>query len=180
MKMYSVNADALAASMASLLEDAGMLEKQASDEAANTELDALAGSLLTVADQLDQAGLEEAAVHVDQAVAGVAEHLPKCPNCSDPEGELTVEPAVIAQASATTLIRLADRFDAMGHEKIARSIDGALAVLAGKKKDEKKDKDEEKEDKKKDKKGKKKEAEECPCGCKVCKKGSKHCKKCGR
>jgi len=176
MKMYSVNADALAASMASLLEDAGMLEKQASDEAANTELDALAGSLITVADQLDQAGLEEAAARVDQAVSDISEHLPKCPNCAAPEGELTVEPAVIAQASATTLIRLADRFDAMGHKKIVHSIDGALAALAGKKK---KDEDEEKDEKNgKNGKGKKKGKDKCECDCKKCE-NDKHCAKCG-
>jgi len=157
MKMYSTNSDALATRMAGLLEEAGILEKQASDEM-GTELDALASSLLVVADQLDQAGLEEAASYVDQAVSDVAQHLPKCPDCAVPEGNLSVEPSVIAQASVTTLIRLADRFDAIGHEKIARSIDGALTVLAGKK--EKKD-------------------DSCPCGCKACKKGNKHCKKCG-
>lgn len=168
MKMYSENADALAASMASLLEEAGMLEKQASDEEVSTELDALAGSLLTVADQLDQAGMEEAAARVDQAVADVAEYLPKCPDCPASEGEFAVEPRVIAQASATTLIRLADRFDAMDHEKIVRSIDGALAVLAGKKKDKDEGEDEKKEKSKKAK---------CECDCKKCK-ANKHCAKC--
>jgi len=139
-----------AAKMSDLLREAGVIKRRASDQRME-ELDALAGSLVAVADQLDAAGFSEAAASLDAALEAVAKHMPACPkgdghcpgctcgcaHCPCPpekdekdEKKAEIEPALVAKASAITLIRLADRFDALGTEDVASGIDGALDVLA--------------------------------------------------
>lgn len=135
-----------AAQMASLLQEAGVIEKKASDKKAE-ELDALAGSILAVADQLDAAGMEEAASRLGSALEAVAKHMPKCPkgdghcpgcNCGcahcpcpqEKKAHLDADPSLIVKAASATLIRLADRFDTLGYEDVASGIDGALTAIA--------------------------------------------------
>lgn len=134
-----------AAKMSDLLRDAGVIERRASDRRME-ELDALAGSLVAVADQLDAAGFSEAAASLDAAMEAVAKHMPECPKgeghcpgcscgcahcpCPSEKEASGIEPALVAKASAITLIRLADRFDALGTEDVASGIDSALDVLA--------------------------------------------------
>ena len=121
------NADEILVKMASLLEDAGVLEKTASPES-TPELNAIAGSIMSIADQLDMAGADVAATRLDAALAKMAEV-----GCMPEVKEAASEPAgdkdVVLKAAATTLIRIADKLDAMELDAAA-DIDRALMALA--------------------------------------------------
>jgi hypothetical protein len=120
------NAEEILVKMASLLQDAGVLEKTASRD--TQELDAIAGSIMFIADQLDMTGASAAASRLDAALAKMAEA-----GCS-PDIEKSAEPvedkAMILKAAATALIRIADRLDEL-EMGAAEDVDLALTALAG-------------------------------------------------
>lgn len=120
------NADEILVKMASLLEDAGVLEKTASPENA-PELNAIAGSIMSIADQLDMAGADVAATRLDAALSKMAEVgcMPEIKAAGEPAGDKDV----VLKAAATTLIRIADKLDAMELDAAA-DIDRALMALA--------------------------------------------------
>jgi hypothetical protein len=128
MIMRVQNADDILVKMASLLQDAGVLEKTAAPES-TPELDAIAGSIMSIADQLDMAGAGVAAERLDTALARMAEA-----GCSPDIREAAAEPAgdraVVLKAAATTLIRIADRLDEL-EMAAANDIDRALTALSG-------------------------------------------------
>ena len=119
------NADEILVKMASLLEDAGVLEKTASES--TPELNAIAGSIMSIADQLDMAGADVAATRLDAALAKMAEVgcMPEVKAAGEPAGDKDV----VMKAAATTLIRIADKLDAMELDAAA-DIDRALMALA--------------------------------------------------
>lgn len=129
--MRAQNPEEILVKMASLLEEAGVLEQTTSSEE-NTELNAMAGSIMAIADQLDSAGAEIAAARLDDALGKLAET-----GCQ-PQGTAIIardskgmEKDIVLKAAATTLIRISDRLDELDI-KAARDIDRALAALAGK------------------------------------------------
>ena len=128
--MRAQNPEEILVKMASLLEEAGVLEKTASSEE-NTELNAMAGSIMAIADQLDSAGAEFAAARLDDALGKLAET-----GCQPREMETIaqasegVDTDIVLKAAATTLIRISDRLDELDIEA-ARDVDRALAALAG-------------------------------------------------
>jgi len=123
-----MNAETIALEMNRLLQDVGMIRKSASDLEAE-EGRVLATSLLQVADQMDGAGAEEAASHADKALAQLAEDG-IAPISADMPPKLELEAGLVLKAAAATLIRLSDRFDAMGNDAVSDEIDKALTSLA--------------------------------------------------
>lgn len=121
------NADEILVKMASLLEDAGVLEKTASPESA-PELDAIAGSIMSIADQLDMAGETVAAERLDAALAKMAE-AGCMPEVKEAASEAAGDKDVVLKAAATTLIRIADKLDALELDA-AVDVDRALMALA--------------------------------------------------
>jgi hypothetical protein len=122
------NADEILVKMASLLEDAGVLEKTAAPES-TPELDAIAGSIMSIADQLDMAGADVAAARLDAALGRMAEVGCK-PEIKDAAEQPAGDKDVVLKAAATTLIRIADKLDEL-EMAAAADIDRALMALAG-------------------------------------------------
>jgi hypothetical protein len=128
-RRQDMSAETIALKMNSLLQEAGVIEKAASNLEAE-EARVLATSLLQVADQMDRAGAEEAASHADSALSQLAEDG-IAPISGVEVMASDIEPELLLKAASATLLRLSDRFDAMGKEAVADEIDKALGILAG-------------------------------------------------
>lgn len=126
--MRTQNPEEILVKMASLLEEAGVLEKTASSEE-NAELNAMAGSIMAIADQLDIAGAAAAATRLDDALGKLAE-VGCRPELPEVKADAEANRDVVLKAAATTLIRIADRLDEMEIDAV-RDLDCALAAMAG-------------------------------------------------
>lgn len=120
------NPEEILVKMASLLKEAGVLEQEKTTGAA--ELNAMAGSIMVIADQLDRAGAEIAASRLDDALGRLAEAgcRPDMPELDNAEADRNI----VLKAATTTLIRIADRLDDL-EATAAQDVDRALAALAG-------------------------------------------------
>ena len=95
----------------------------------DNELTGMAESLVRIADQLDLAGVQEAAAHLDSAVRNLADEG-VVPTLGDIPEKLEAERRIVLQAAAAALIRAADRLDTLKRNDLANDVDKAIFSLA--------------------------------------------------